>query len=92
MSLWCDAIYGEDDGNGDDYGIVEKNDCDGDCGAVTQLQASISDMWHEGRKCPEWHISPRAPHSVKFWHILYSTAQSVKFVQGGDWRYHLPQN
>ena len=19
-----------------------------------QLQASISDMWHEGRKCPEW--------------------------------------
>ena len=58
----------------------------------SQLHASISDMWHEGRKCPEWHISPRAPHSVKFWHILYSTAQSVKFVQGSDWRYHLPRN
>ena len=71
----------------------------------SQLQASISDMLYKGRKCPEWHISPRAPHSMKFWHIspgapksekcwhILPTAQpSVKCVQESDWCYHFPQN
>ena len=70
----------------------------------SQLQASISDMLYKGRKCPEWHISPRAPHSMKFWHIspgapksekcwhILPTAQpSVKCVQESDWCYHLPK-
>ena len=30
-----DGNGGDDDGNGDDHGVVKKDDCDGDCRAVT---------------------------------------------------------
>ena len=33
--MTSDGNGGEDGGNGNDHSIVEKNDCDGDCRAVT---------------------------------------------------------
>ena len=44
-----------------------------------QLHAPISDMWHERRKCSEWHVSPRAQHSWR--EILPHFGHSVKSVQ-----------